>query len=387
MRSDVLYLEILGHPLIVLGSTTAISDLLEKRSSTTADRIQDVMVELRKHQHDVYALRPVVETPPPRFAPYFDRDTSLEYRSVQETAAHVFLDKVLTNPGNLKAHIRYTVVGSIMKVTYGLDAQEEGDPYMALVESSMEGIGQGWSGIVRPSAIPSCSLLSTSADTSEHRQTKKRSSRTSELSRWKEGQKQPSAPSSAGSSPSPCTPPRSAPPRRARRRSRPLPPPSFADKDALVYVQAVVLESLRYHNIAPLGAPHRTTADDVFRGHFIPKGTVVLANVWACMHDPAVFPDPDVFNPARFVRNGALDPGPCDPASLAFGFGRRACPGSHYAMDALFINLASFMHVFDIGPPSTPPDGRITPRSEDAEGLIRAYASAARTARDAESAS
>ena len=56
--------------------------------------------------------------------------------------------------------------------------------------------------------------------------------------------------------------------------------PSFSDRSSLVYINAIITESLRYHNALPLGAPHRTVNDDEFRGYFIPAGTVVQANVW-----------------------------------------------------------------------------------------------------------
>ena len=56
--------------------------------------------------------------------------------------------------------------------------------------------------------------------------------------------------------------------------------PRFDDEDALVYVRAMVMEALRWHNVLPLGVYHATTADDELRGWFIPKGTVIIANVW-----------------------------------------------------------------------------------------------------------
>lgn len=46
----------------------------------------------------------------------------------------------------------------------------------------------------------------------------------------------------------------------------------------------------------------------------------------ACMHDPAVFEDPDVFRPERFIRDGKLDASARDPAAFGFGFGRRYVP-------------------------------------------------------------
>lgn len=56
--------------------------------------------------------------------------------------------------------------------------------------------------------------------------------------------------------------------------------PDFDDRDALVYVRAVIMESLRWHNVTPLGIPHRTVADDEIQGYFIPAGTVVMPNIW-----------------------------------------------------------------------------------------------------------
>ena len=43
----------------------------------------------------------------------------------------------------------------------------------------------------------------------------------------------------------------------------------------------------------------------------------------ACMHDPAVYKDPDEFRPDRFIRDGKLNPEVLDPATIIFGSGRR----------------------------------------------------------------
>lgn len=56
--------------------------------------------------------------------------------------------------------------------------------------------------------------------------------------------------------------------------------PDFDDQGALVYITATVLEALRWHNVTPLSVAHCTTADDEWRGWFIPAGTIILPNIW-----------------------------------------------------------------------------------------------------------
>lgn len=39
-------------------------------------------------------------------------------------------------------------------------------------------------------------------------------------------------------------------------------------------------EVLRWHNVAPLGVPHRAVEDGVVNGYFVPKGAIIVANLW-----------------------------------------------------------------------------------------------------------
>lgn len=119
--------------------------------------------------------------------------------------------------------------------------------------------------------------------------------------------------------------------------------PTFADRARLPYIQAIVLEVLRWNPAVPLGLAHRSTQDDVYRGWVIPKGTVVWANIWyvvrviplngigehdvrSMLQDPAVFPEPTEFRPERYLNvDGTLKELERheDPSIIGFGFGRR----------------------------------------------------------------
>lgn len=56
--------------------------------------------------------------------------------------------------------------------------------------------------------------------------------------------------------------------------------PTFADRESLPYMNALIKEVLRWHVISPIGVAHRSTADDMYGGYLIPAGTLIIPNVW-----------------------------------------------------------------------------------------------------------
>ena len=84
----------------------------------------------------------------------------------------------------------------------------------------------------------------------------------------------------------------------------------------------------------------------------------VIGNVWAILHDPEFYPDPESFDPSHFI---SVDNGGTYPADsckngeppfphVAFGFGRRICPGRALAMSSVWLAVASILATFDITP-------------------------------------
>ena len=56
--------------------------------------------------------------------------------------------------------------------------------------------------------------------------------------------------------------------------------PVHGEEDSLPYLMAIVKEVLRWHEVVPLGIPHRLIADDHYNGYFLPAGSIVAANSW-----------------------------------------------------------------------------------------------------------
>jgi cytochrome P450 len=95
-----------------------------------------------------------------------------------------------------------------------------------------------------------------------------------------------------------------------------------------------------------VAAPHLLTEDDVYEGYLIPAGSTVIGNVWAILHDPEFFPNPESFHPERFLKPDTMDRFP----DAVFGFGRRVCPGRHMARSSVWIAVASILAAFEIAP-------------------------------------
>ncbi|KAH6769171.1 Cytochrome P450 superfamily protein [Perilla frutescens var. frutescens] len=114
------------------------------------------------------------------------------------------------------------------------------------------------------------------------------------------------------------------------------------DLPNLNYLHNIVLETFRMFPAGPLLMPRESSTDCRVGGYDIPRGTILLINVWAIHRDPNVWDEPMRFKPERFQGLEA------DTEKLMpFGIGRRACPGSGLGHRIVELVLASLIQCFE----------------------------------------
>ncbi|XP_046356982.1 cytochrome P450 2U1-like isoform X1 [Haliotis rufescens] len=138
---------------------------------------------------------------------------------------------------------------------------------------------------------------------------------------------------------------------------------NVVDRGSIPYVDAMVLEVLRYLTHGPVSLPHRTNKDMEIDSYRIPKDSIILANFWSMAHDEKVWDSPWVFRPERFLDDqGHLLPPdhPVRQRFLPFGVGKRQCPGEVFAKTRMFLLITTLCQHFKF----LPPEGGMTSSSD-----------------------
>ena len=124
----MIYLNVLGQPIVILTSLETITDLFEKRSSNYSDRKHMIMLhelyvphsfhlkELIKNAIRCRMGRSIVMTMMPygltwrrhrrSFHQYFHRNAVTKYQPIQRQEVQAFLSRLLVTPDNFIRHIR-----------------------------------------------------------------------------------------------------------------------------------------------------------------------------------------------------------------------------------------------------------------------------------------
>ena len=123
--------------------------------------------------------------------------------------------------------------------------------------------------------------------------------------------------------------------------------PGYDDVAELVYTRCVFDEALRLY--PPVAVFSReAVADDEIQGHRIPAGSMVLVVPWLLHRHKALWRDPDVFKPERFLPDQEKNRPKF--AYVPFGGGPRTCLGASFAMMEAVILLAMIVQRYRLRP-------------------------------------
>ncbi|EPQ59616.1 cytochrome P450 [Gloeophyllum trabeum ATCC 11539] len=392
---DIMSVNVLGQTMVILNSPKLAVDMLERKSSIYSDRptltmggeivgwkntlvltgYGDRFRSIRKMFHSVIGTKAL----------------TTQFLPVEERETRRFLKRVLSKPEEIAEHIRWTAGSIILQIAYGYIVKDEADPIVDIVEKATEQFslatapgaflvdiipalrhipdwvpGAGWkkkaanwgktlndmtnvpldfvkrqiaAGIAPPSFTQS--LLEGGDVVPEEETTIK----------WAAASLYSGGADTTVSAIYTFYLAMTLYPEAQKRAHAEIDAvigcdrlPTFADREHLPYVEALVKEVLRWNPVTPLGVPHRVTEDDVHEGYYIPKGSLVIANIWQILHDPRTYSNPLEFDPGRFLKAEPEE----DPRSFCFGFGRRICPGMNLADASIFISCAMSLAAFDI---------------------------------------
>ncbi|CAN1133598.1 3,9-dihydroxypterocarpan 6A-monooxygenase [Linum perenne] len=116
-----------------------------------------------------------------------------------------------------------------------------------------------------------------------------------------------------------------------------------SDVPKLPYLQAIVKETLRMHPPGPL-LRRQCNTDTQINDYTIKAGTRIIVNAYAIMREKDTWNDPDVFDPERFSEMGYKGN---ECRFLAFGGGRRACPGMNHGLIVTHTTIGGLVQCFD----------------------------------------
>ncbi|KAH6906697.1 cytochrome P450 [Coprinopsis sp. MPI-PUGE-AT-0042] len=430
---DLVYVNVLGQSILVLNSLESIHDLLEKRGSIHGDKAVPPSIELMRMDWSFGFMNygPTWRAYRRTFHQYYNKTQIPKYGPVLEQQVAIFLRRLLSEPQHFLEHAKYLFGAIIIQISYGFDKAED----IKSLTDAAEVITEAFSDCANPGhfLVDVFPILRFVPHWFPGAAWKRRLIGVGNVSQdvfqrpfddaWeqtKNGVQGEAQHVVAGIIEN--LPPKDHPdyaqlerqgrgaaliayiagadttvssahalfialanyPECQRKAQEELDGtigterlPKAADLPHLPYVRALVKELSRWFSVTPLAAPHVSSQDDIYKGYLIPKGTVIMGNTWAIMHDPDVFEDPLEFKPERYLmldpvtKQSKINPDVLDPESAAFGFGRRICPGRHLSNESLTLMAASLLAVFNVNAPTDPVTGQpIKVQLETGSGVI-----------------
>ncbi|KAG2148110.1 cytochrome P450 [Suillus clintonianus] len=395
---DISHIEVLGQHIMVVNSVKTAMDMLDKKSTVYSDRpiftlagelvgwkylmtllpYGDHLRRYRKNFHRVIGSRAAVDV----------------YGQIEVVETRRFLKRVFTTPDQLQEHIRHTAGAIILRISHGYEVKESNDPFVDLAERAVDQLsrstapgafmvdfmpflakapewfpGAGFKRLARewhetldemvsaPHKFVKDQMaagIAPKSFTSDLMEGRTLSVEDDHVVKWSAGTLYAGAADTTVSTIYSLFLAMSLFPDVQKKAQAEIDAvvgpdrlPSFADRDSLPYTEALAKEALRWHAAVPTGFAHCVTEDDIHDGYYIPKGSLVIPNIWFMLNNPETYANPSEFNPERFLANNGKKP-ETEPRTICFGFGRRICPGLHLAETSVWMSMAMSLAVFDI---------------------------------------
>ncbi|KAB5593902.1 Fumitremorgin C synthase [Ceratobasidium theobromae] len=407
---DMFYLNILGKPVIVIDSVEIASDLLDKRSNMYSERptfqmAGEIMgwsksVVLSQYGDRLRRYRRLLQS-------VLGRSPAVRFRPLQEQEALRFALRMIKSPENLVQHIRHNAAAVIMKIGYGYNVSSTSDRYISIAERALglfaaatipgahlvdiipclryipgvttskvakEGRAALMEMVERPFGDVKNSLQQVLNDDDEEYSFVAASLRAGvdndDHIQWAAASLYAGGADTTVSAVETFFLAMALYPDVQRRAQEEIDRvcighagitrrlPTLDDRPALPYTWAVYQECLRWGVVTPCQY-HVARDEDVYdlgsRGRKgsaynqvrIPKDTLVIVNTWSIFHNPETYPSPFRFDPTRYLGAASSKP-QADPREVAFGWGRRRCPGIAVADDYVFASICTTLATLTI---------------------------------------
>ncbi|KAJ7652782.1 cytochrome P450 [Mycena polygramma] len=369
---DVIYLEVPGQSIVVLGSLRAAEDLLDKRSLIYSDRPDFPLLEVFGWKSTFAALRYGKKLAKHRqmHQAYLNRQKCLDYMPMQLREARTLANNLLgCEPDNYDSYLSRFATGIITQITVGHEIESDEDPYLRISKMVLESLSRVGAG-AGATAIDFFPFLQHFPRwfPGTYYATKSGNAKPSfvltqleEMDTWDRVITEDEVDLKANTAsmfaagvettwsalsvfmlamvlhPECQT-------KAQKELDRVLGAarlPEFSDRESLPYVECIFQEIFRWGPGLALGVPRRCMEDDIYRGMLIPAGSTVFANILGMTLDEKIYSHPTTFSPERYLPQPGGKGEPHFPAN--FGFGRRICTGQYLAGNSVWSAIATIL--------------------------------------------